>query len=411
MKIVKVEDLHADGGWRVFSFLKITTDHGVVGWSEFNESSWNGGLTLVIRKLAQHIIGQDPREVGRISAMLTAITRMAPGGVNRQAVAAIENACLDVKARALDVPVYALFGGPYRQEVEAYWSHCGTFRVRNAQLFETVIGTPPLRTLDDMRALGHEARQRGFRAVKTNPIIFGPDGPVMLNPGFGPQNLDFSGNPATGLIDGIAKQLGALREGLGDQPGLLLDVNFSFKPEALRLLVQAIEPMRPLWLEADLHAPQALAQVRAQSQVPIASLESIYGRGGYKPFLDAGAVDVAIIDVPWNGLMESVRIANLAEVYEVNIAPHNFYGHLSTFMSAHLCASVPNVRILEFEGDDVHWKDDLVTQPPQLVDGFLRIPTGPGWGTEVNEEAVRAHPPQQRVVSPWFDGGTVSANT
>src|SRR5690606_13789927 len=80
MKIVKVEDLHADGGWRVFSFLKITTDHGVVGWSEFNESSWNGGLTLVIRKLAQHIIGQDPREVGRISAMLTAITRMAPGG-------------------------------------------------------------------------------------------------------------------------------------------------------------------------------------------------------------------------------------------------------------------------------------------------------------------------------------------
>src|SRR5471030_614543 len=173
MKIVKIEDLHADAGWRTFSFLKIVTDDGVVGWSEFNEAQWNPGLTAVIRKLSEHALGQDPRAVGRLSATLTAMTRMAPGGMIQQAIAAIENACLDVKAKALGVPVYALFGGPYRERLTLYWSHCGTFRARNHDLFEKVIGTPPMKSLDDGRDLGREALKRGYKAIKTNPLVFG----------------------------------------------------------------------------------------------------------------------------------------------------------------------------------------------------------------------------------------------
>ena len=118
MKIANIEDLHADGGWRTFSFLKITTDEGLIGWCEYNEAQWNAGFTAVIRRLSEHAIGRDPREVGRIGATLTAMTRMAPGGMNQQAIAAIENACLDVKAKALGVPVHALFGGPYRDRLQ-----------------------------------------------------------------------------------------------------------------------------------------------------------------------------------------------------------------------------------------------------------------------------------------------------
>ncbi|MCY4503614.1 MAG: mandelate racemase/muconate lactonizing enzyme family protein, partial [Alphaproteobacteria bacterium] len=104
--------------------------------------------------------------------------------------------------------------------------------------------------------------------------------------------------------------------------------------------------------------------------------------------------DAAIIDVPWNGFSESLKIAAMCDAWEVNIAPHNFYGHLSTLMSAHLCATVPNFRIMEIDIDDVPWKDDLVTVPPQIENGELILPTGPGWGADVNEEAVRAHPPK-----------------
>ena len=85
----------------------------------------------------------------------------------------------------------------------------------------------------------------------------------------------------------------------------------------------------------------------------------------------------------------------MAEAHEVNVAPHNFYGHLSTVMSAHFCAAIPNFRIMEIDIDDVPWKDDLVTTVPVIEDGYLELPTGPGWGTELDEEAIRAHPPRR----------------
>ena len=113
MKIVKVEDLHCDAGWRVNSFLKIATDEGIVGWSEYMEGYGAQGLTGVILKLAERfLIGQDPRPVERHSAHLYAATRQAAGGVNQMAIAAIENALVDIKAKSLNVPVYELLGGP-----------------------------------------------------------------------------------------------------------------------------------------------------------------------------------------------------------------------------------------------------------------------------------------------------------
>ena len=102
------------------------------------------------------------------------------------------------------------------------------------------------------------------------------------------------------------------------------------------------------------------------------------------------SIDVAIIDVPWNGLAESHKISTMAEAYEINCAPHNFYGHMSTLMSAHLCAAMPNFRIMEIDIDDVPWKDDLVTHSPVIENGELIVPTRPGWGADINEEAVKA---------------------
>src|SRR3954470_11586414 len=125
MKIARIEDLHCDAGWRNFSFLKITTDDGIVGWSEYSENYGSRGLTGVIQSLAPMLIGQDPRPVERINATLYAVTRQAPGGMNQQAIAAIENALLDIKAKALGVPVYALFGGPVRDRLPLHWSACG----------------------------------------------------------------------------------------------------------------------------------------------------------------------------------------------------------------------------------------------------------------------------------------------
>ena len=106
-------------------------------------------------------------------------------------------------------------------------------------------------------------------------------------------------------------------------------------------------------------------------------------------------MDVAIVDVPWNGLAESAKIAAMADAYEVNVAPHNFNGHLGSLISAHFCAAVPNFKVMEIDIDDVKWKDEIVTVPPVIEDGHLVLPKAPGWGADVNEEFVRAHPPKR----------------
>ncbi len=391
MRIVKIEVFEADAGWRTFCFVKITTDEGLIGWSEYKENYWSPGLGRVIRKMAESVIGEEPRDVARISAKLFAMTRMTAGGQSHEAIAAIENACLDIKARALGVPVYELLGGALRRRIPLYWSHCGTFQAQFPEIFEEVLREPPLRTLDDLKRLAETARKRGYKALKTNPILFDGERPKMLYPGFSRNPTEFTHNLEADVSRAILAQLAAFRDGMGPDMGLLLDVNFSFRTEGLMRLAKAAEPYRLMWLEADLHEPKGLARVRASSATPIGSLESLHGRRDYKPYLENYAVDVAIIDVPWNGLLESYRIASLAESYEVNIAPHTFCGHLYTMINAHLAAAVPNLRIMEFEVQDVPWKDELFTRSPVIENGELVLDDAPGWGTEVNEEALRAH--------------------
>jgi L-alanine-DL-glutamate epimerase-like enolase superfamily enzyme len=114
MKIAKIEDLHADAGWPTFSFLKITTDDGLIGWSEFTEGDGSRGLSAVIHAMAEPLIGQDPRPVQSIVSTLYVRSVQAPQGVNSRAIAAIELALLDLKGKVLEVPVYELFGGPVR---------------------------------------------------------------------------------------------------------------------------------------------------------------------------------------------------------------------------------------------------------------------------------------------------------
>jgi L-alanine-DL-glutamate epimerase-like enolase superfamily enzyme len=171
-----------------------------------------------------------------------------------------------------------------------------------------------------------------------------------------------------------------------------VDLNFNLEPEGCLQVARALEPFDLLWLEVDLFDPGALATVRQRAPMPICSGENLYGARAFRPFLEAAALDVASVDVIWNGFHQAKKIADLAETFEVNCAPHNYYSHLATFIGAQWCAAIPNARILELDVDDVPWRDELVTALPEIADGELRIPSGPGWGVEVVEDVVREHP-------------------
>jgi L-alanine-DL-glutamate epimerase-like enolase superfamily enzyme len=114
----------------------------------------------------------------------------------------------------------------------------------------------------------------------------------------------------------------------------------------------------------------------------------------FLPYLREQAMDVAIVDAVWNGVWQSMKIAAAADAHEVNIAPHNFYGHLATMMNAHFAAATPNLRIMEVDIDRLPWDGDLFTNAPRFQDGQLIVPDEPGWGTEPNEDAIHAHEPR-----------------
>ncbi|MDX3906321.1 MAG: mandelate racemase/muconate lactonizing enzyme family protein [Pigmentiphaga sp.] len=391
MKIARIETFHADGGYRVCSYLKLTTDDGLVGWSEFYDGLSGAELAPLIHGFARTALGMDPRATGLLSESLLATTRLAQGGLSHQAIAAIENACLDVHAKSLGIPVYRLFGGPFRDRVPVYWTHCGSFRVRHAAFYQS-LGYEPVRSLEDFTRLGREAAAAGFRALKTNAVFFEPHGPVMMNAGFRIQPNFLDRSISERQIDAVIDQLQAFRAGVGPDFGLMLDVGFSQRTEGFVRLARRLEPLNLFWLELDTADEEALAIVRQSSRTPIASLESLHGLSSYRPFIARRTVDVAIVDPVWNGVWQSVRIATLADAFDTHIAPHNPVGDLATLMSAHLCAAVPNVRIMELRYDEAPWTHGFLTHPLQIDEGCVRVPERPGWGTDIDEEALRAHP-------------------
>ncbi|HUB97897.1 MAG TPA: hypothetical protein VL993_18375, partial [Stellaceae bacterium] len=248
MKITKLESLHADGGWRTFSFLKLSTDEGLVGWSEYSDGFGAGGTTEMIQKFAPIVVGMDPRDVARLNATLHAVTRLAAGGLNAQAIAAIENACIDVKARALNVPVCQLFGGAVRDRITVYWSHCGMFRLRFPDFFEKHLGKPRIRGRDDLKRLGEEALERGFKAIKTNPIFFDGAEPRSFNGGFRIAPGFLERNADARIVASVTDVLSAFRDGLGPGPGILCDLNFSQRTEGFIRIAKAAEPYNLTWL-------------------------------------------------------------------------------------------------------------------------------------------------------------------
>ena len=389
MKITAIETLRADAGWRLFSFLKITTSSGIIGWSEYNESFGSAGLSAVIDALAATLVGRDPRPTEHIVAHLHVMTRQSRGGINQQAIAAIENALLDVKAKDLGIPVYAMFGGPVRTRIPVYWSHMGTYRIRTAHL----MGVQPLVTYEDVSLHAEEIRRRGFTAMKTNVMAWDGERLASFGAGFGRTAGWPELNWSPEGLRHTAATLAAVRASAGPDIGLMLDTNFHYKTEGFRRIADTVAPYNLTWLEIDQHDAASLASIRAIAPCPIASCETLLGRRDFKPFFEAYAMDVPIIDVVWNGLGESVKIASMADVYEMNVAPHNFYGHLCSIISAHLCAIVPNFRIMEIDIDSVSWRDEFFTAVPTIENGELVLPTAPGWGIDINEAAVRARPP------------------
>ena len=258
MKVAGLEILRCDAGWRNYHFLKLSTDEGIVGCSEFDEGFGSPGVSVVIERLAGRVIGQSVFDHERIYAELNCLTRPAAGGVVGEGLGAIENALLDAKAKALEVPCYVLLGGKVRDRIPVYWSHCATWRINHPAFF-----TPAITSLDGVKAIGAEVRNKGFTALKTNVFLYESSAPCAWRPGFGVPffpELNVDKNVLRNLRDHLA----AIREGAGSDIDLLLDLNFNAKTEGYLKILKSIADFDMFWVEIDSYSPEALLSPPAE---------------------------------------------------------------------------------------------------------------------------------------------------
>ena len=163
MKIINVESFIVDAGWRPWIFVKVETDEGITGYGECSVSRSPFAMAGAIDDLKPVIVGTDPRAFEMRFWDMSRRAIAEPLGIRAKAIAGVELALLDIKARALGISVVELFGGPTRDKVRLYWSHCGTTRALYPEM-----GTPPIRTMGDIAELGKEVVRRGYTALKTN---------------------------------------------------------------------------------------------------------------------------------------------------------------------------------------------------------------------------------------------------
>ena len=384
MKITAIDNfLVKSFGASPWLYCAIRTDAGITGYSEYGTGAFAKGLPALAEDIGATLIGEDPLPVDKLWMDMYRHTRSASGGATAMAIAGLELALWDIKGKYHGVPVYRLLGGPFRERQRVYWSHLATYRARMAEAW----GKPKLSTMEDVADCAREAVEAGYTAFKTN-IVFPGENPSVINNMFAGANDQ---NAPTDLVRHAAEQIGAMRSAVGPDVDICLDVNYNFKTEGAIAIGRALEPFDLFWLEIDNQDPDALLQLKTAQRSPICSGEQLLGLRQYQPYFRKRAMDTVKVDVQWQGFSQAKKVADLAEVYELNIAPHNYNSHLSSFQSLNLCAAVSNVRIMESDVDSAPWRDELTTAIPDIADGHMSIPTAPGWGCDLDEKAARKY--------------------
>ncbi|MBI3912559.1 MAG: mandelate racemase/muconate lactonizing enzyme family protein [Armatimonadetes bacterium] len=390
---VRTAVVQANYDW---TFIRVEADNGLAGTGE---AFFAPGLTAMVRDLAGVILGQDPRHVDRLWRRLQ---RAASGagsvsGIVYNAITGMETALWDLVGQALGVPVWQLLGGKFRDEIRVYADcHAGVGLESYGPALESrqpewyrraaAVAAPEGDTLSP-EAYARHARQavaRGFDALKF-------DIDVEETPG------EESHRPLSSTeIAAVAARVAAVREAVGPAVELAVDCHWRYRlPDVIRI-ARALEPYQLFWIEDPVPPfnPLSFVTLRQATSVPLCTGENLFLRHGFRTLIEAQAVHYLAPDIQKvGGLLEARRLADLADMYDIAMAPHCIASAFGTVAAAHLCAAIPNFAVLEFHGQDVpFWEDVLLgMEKPLLRHGRLRVPDGPGLGVQLNEEVARLY--------------------
>lgn len=357
-------------------FVKIYTNQGIYGCGEGVDAV--RGTYQLVMGLGMRLRNRNPLDVHRIFEELRrgGVFGGAQGGMYIAVLSAIETALWDLAGKSLGVPVYRLLGGKFRDNVRVYM---------DTALYQTSLPSP-----EDFAANAREAVDMGMTAIKF-------DLDQANDPGRYDQ-YNWTASPAE--LRRMVDQMTAAREEVGPDIDLCADMHGRYDlPTALRV-AELMEPLNLMWLEEPVPAENidAYRRIAESTSTPICAGENAYLAYGFREMLEQGAADIIMPDLQKaGGLGEGQRIANLANLYYVPFAPHMVASYLGAMAAAHVCASVPNFMILEWQiyfHKDPMFKEIVSFDGEMVVDGFIPLSEKPGIGVDINEEAMRRYAPE-----------------
>jgi galactonate dehydratase len=327
-------------------FLKVHTNAGIVGLGEPILEGRARTCMEAVREIEPYLIGKDPRQVVHHWQAIYRHAFYRGGPILTSALSGIDIALWDIKGKALGVPIYELLGGPTRNRVRVY-AHAGT----------------PERL--------KEGLARGFTAFKTGPAKKRPARYVET-----PAQVQYA-----------AEKFAELRKIAGDDVDIAIDFHGAISPATAKLLIKALEPYQPMFVEEPCQAQNhdVMAEIARGTHLPIATGERVFTKWGFREVLEKRAATILQPDLCHAGGITEVRlIAGMAEAYYAAIAPHNPLGPISLAAGIQLAASIPNFLCQE----QVSLGEGYLKKPFVVRNGYVDLPTGPGLGIELDEDAL-----------------------
>lgn len=375
VEITDVQCVGIEGNFP-WNLIRVSTDTDEYGLGE----AFTGPANEYVEFLRPGLVGQNPFDLDRLVEHMTQLVSGLGGtkGYSQAAIGGIETALFDVVGKLTGLPVYQLLGGKYRDDVRIYADcHAGD------ALSEMSSSDP--REMYAPEAYARTAEtvvDEGFSALKFDLDVKIEDTDTATR------------RLSNEAIEHKVAIVEAIREAIGSEPALGLDLHWNYAVPSASRLAQKLEPFDVAWLEDPVppDTVDAHRKVTESTTTPILAGENVVRFEGFLPYLTDQALDVIAPDIQkCGGLQEFRKIATLADAYSVPVAPHNISSPVGTIASVHACASVPNAFALEWHARELEWWDDVQTGDPLIENGKIAVPESPGLGLSPDPDVLEAH--------------------
>ena len=377
MQVTSVRTTVVGTPWRDLVFVELETDTGLMGVGEVRPLNKTDSFVATVEELAgRYVVGTDPFDTERLAWAVERLEYGRPSEHAQSALAAFDIAAWDLIGQTLGVPIWKLLGGRFRDRVPAYangWYKADLEPDRIAELAVAVVA-------------------RGYRAMKLDP--------------FGAASVRLATADRRRALAIVA----AVREAIGPDVDLMIEMHGRFSPDTAAQLAVALEPYAPRWIEEPVPPANAaaLARVRAATALSIATGERIHSIWDAPAFIEGGNVDIIQADLThFGGFTGLRRLAGWTEAHYLTLAPHNVGGPVATAANIHFAAATRNVDILEHFNDFADpWLSEIVDDAPRVdpVDGCFPLPERPGLGLRLDHDACARHPRTGARLQLFVDG-------